>query len=59
MFPDFSMHIGQTLHLVSRYASLRNPLNSLGDYPDPELISRSLAESGTVTQRKRRLPIDT
>ncbi|EGJ87698.1 putative transposase [Shigella flexneri 4343-70] len=49
MFPDFFMHIGQALDLVSRYDSLRNPLTSLGDYLDPELISRCLAESGTVT----------
>ncbi|MCK3180656.1 hypothetical protein MZH22_24560, partial [Escherichia coli] len=26
MFPDFFMHIGQALDLVSRYNSLRNPL---------------------------------
>ncbi|WP_252862334.1 hypothetical protein, partial [Shigella sonnei] len=25
MFPDFFMHIGQALDLVSRYDSLRNP----------------------------------
>ncbi|HGH1119826.1 TPA: hypothetical protein ACJKIO_004875, partial [Escherichia coli] len=25
MFPDFFMHIGQALDLVSRYNSLRNP----------------------------------
>ena len=43
------MHIGQALDLVSRYDSLRNPLTSLGDYLAPELISRCLAESGTVT----------
>ncbi|MDZ6690606.1 hypothetical protein U4W35_06990, partial [Escherichia coli] len=30
----------QALDLVSRYDSLRNPLTSLGDYLDPELISR-------------------
>ncbi|EGK27497.1 putative transposase [Shigella flexneri K-218] len=30
MFPDFFMHIGQALDLVSRYDSLRNPLTSLG-----------------------------
>ncbi|EFB1451997.1 IS4 family transposase, partial [Escherichia coli] len=54
------MLIGQALDLVSRYDSLRNPLTSLGDYPDPdpELISRCLAESGTVTLRKRRLPLE-
>ncbi|WP_252866536.1 hypothetical protein, partial [Shigella sonnei] len=40
MFPDFFMHIGQALDLVSRYDSLRNPLTSLGDYLDPGLISR-------------------
>lgn len=51
------MHIGQALDLVSRYNSLRNPLTSLGDYLDPELISRCLAESGTVTLRKRRLAV--
>ncbi|WP_171722563.1 transposase domain-containing protein, partial [Shigella sonnei] len=56
MFPDFFMHIGQALDLVSRYDSLRNPLTSLGDYLDPELISRCLAESGTVTLRNHRLP---
>ncbi len=38
------MHIGQALDLVSRYDSLRNPL--------------TLAESGTVTLRKRRLPLE-
>ncbi|AHA64525.1 Transposase [Shigella dysenteriae 1617] len=58
LFPDFFMHIGQALDLVSRYDSLRNPLTSLGDYLDPELISRCLAESGTVTLRKRRLPLE-
>ena len=52
------MHIGQALDLVSRYDSLRNPLTSLGDYLAPELISRCLAESGTVTLRKRRLPLE-
>ncbi len=52
------MLIGQALDLVSRYDSLRNPLTSLGDYLDPELISRCLAESGTVTLRKRRLPLE-
>ncbi len=52
------MLIGQALGLVSRYDSLRNPLTSLGDYLDPELISRCLAESGTVTLRKRRLPLE-
>ncbi|EGE3806994.1 IS4 family transposase, partial [Shigella flexneri] len=48
----------QALDLVSRDDSLRNPLTSLGDYLDPELISRCLAESGTVTLRKRRLPLE-
>jgi putative transposase len=52
------MHIGQALDLVSCYDSLRNPLTSLGDYLDPELISRCLAEAGTVTLRKRRLPLE-
>ena len=42
------MHIGQALDLASRYDSLRNPLTSLGDYLDPELISRCLAESGSL-----------
>lgn len=31
---------------------------SLGDYLDPELISHCLAETGTVTLRKRRLPLE-
>ncbi|ESP31241.1 transposase insG for insertion sequence element IS4 [Escherichia coli HVH 148 (4-3192490)] len=52
------MLIGQALDLVSRYDSLRNPLTSLGDYLAPKLISRCLAESGTVTLRKRRLPLE-
>lgn len=52
------MHTGQALDLVSRYDSLRNPLTSLGDYLDPELISRCLEESGTVTLRRRRLPLE-
>ncbi|EMJ3374284.1 transposase domain-containing protein, partial [Shigella dysenteriae] len=52
------MHIGQALDLVFRYDSLRNPLTSLGDYLDSELISRCLAKSGTVTLRKRRLPLE-
>ncbi|SQI41026.1 Insertion element 4 transposase N-terminal [Leminorella richardii] len=52
------MHIGQALDLVSRYDSLRNPMTSLGDFLDPELISRCLAESGSVTLRKRRLPLE-
>lgn len=52
------MLIGQALDLVSRYDSLRNPLTSLGDYLAPELISRCLAESGTVTLHKRRLPLE-
>ncbi len=52
------MHIGQALDLVSRYDSLRNPLTTLGDYLDPQLISRCLAESGMVTLRKRRLPLE-
>ncbi|MCV4336710.1 transposase domain-containing protein, partial [Escherichia coli] len=53
------MHIGQALDLVSRYDSLRNPLTSLGDYLDPELISRCLAESGTVTPPKLPLTLET
>ncbi|SLM63021.1 Mobile element protein [Dickeya aquatica] len=52
------MHIAQALDLVSRYDSLRNPMTSLGDFLDPELISRCLAESGTVTLRKHRLPLE-
>ncbi|AVH84788.1 IS4 orf [Shigella sonnei] len=50
------MHIGQALDLVSRYDSLRNPLTSLGDYLDPELISRCLAESVNATMFDRYLP---
>ena len=47
------MDIGQALDLVSRYDSLRNPLTSLGDYLDPELISRCLAEAGIVMVNMR------
>ena len=42
------MHIGRAFDLVSRYDPLRNPLTSLGDYLDPELISRCLAESAEL-----------
>lgn len=52
------MHIRQALDLVSRYDSLRNPLTSLGDYLDPDLIARCLEEAGIVTLRKRRLPLE-
>lgn len=52
------MHIAQALDLISRYDSLRNPMTSLSDFLDLELISRCLAESGTVTLRKRRLPLE-
>ncbi len=52
------MHIGQARDLVSHYDSLRNPLTYLADYLGPEPISRCLAESGTVTVRKRRLPLE-
>ncbi len=52
------MHTGQALDLVSRYDSLRNPLTSPGDYLDPDLIARCPEEAGTVTLRKRRLPLE-
>lgn len=52
------MRIAQALELVSCYDSTRNPLTSLGDVLDPELVSRCLAESGSVTLRKRRLPLE-
>ncbi|WP_252866475.1 twin-arginine translocase subunit TatE, partial [Shigella sonnei] len=38
MFPDFFMHIGQALDLVSRYDSLRNPLTSLGEISITKLL---------------------
>ena len=52
------MQIAQALDLVSRYDSTRDPLTSLGDFLDPEIIAQCLAESGTVTLRKRRLPLE-
>ncbi len=52
------MRTAQALDLVSCYDSTRNHLTSLGNSLDPELISRCLAESGTVTLRKRRLPLE-
>lgn len=52
------MQIAQALNLVSCYDSTRNPLTSLGEFLDPELIARCLTESGTVTLRKRRLPLE-
>ncbi|MEI7202061.1 hypothetical protein WCT67_18120, partial [Pectobacterium parvum] len=36
------MRISQAIDLVSRYDSTRNPLTSLGDFLDPELIARCL-----------------
>jgi len=51
------MQISQALDLISRYDATRNPLTSLGDFLDPELIAQCLAQSGTVTLRKRRLPL--
>ncbi len=52
------MRIAQALDLISCYDSTRKPLTSLGDFLDPELVSSCLAESGTVTLRKRRLPLE-
>ncbi|MBS0882299.1 transposase domain-containing protein, partial [Pantoea sp. JGM49] len=52
------MQLSQALDIVSRYDSLRNPLNTLADVLDPALISRCLEEAGTVTLRKRRLTTD-
>lgn len=59
----FSTHTAFSKYCLLLYASLcRTPvfgiLTSLGDYLDPELISRCFAESGTVTLRKRRLPLE-
>ncbi len=52
------MRIAQALDLVSHYDSTRNPLTSLGDLLDLELTSQYLAESGSVTLRKRGLPLE-
>ncbi|QKV87391.1 IS4 family transposase [Pantoea ananatis] len=52
------MQLCQALDIVSRYDSLRNPLNTLADVLDPALISRCLEEAGTVTLRKRRPTTD-
>ncbi|SUL29602.1 IS4 ORF [Shigella sonnei] len=51
------MHIGQALDLVSRYDSLRNPLTSLGITSTRTHLSLP-CQSGTVTLRKRRLPLE-
>ncbi|WP_237449367.1 hypothetical protein, partial [Pantoea sp. Taur] len=40
------MQLSQALDIVSRYDSLRNPLNTLADVLDPALISRCLEEAG-------------
>ncbi|WP_252862063.1 hypothetical protein, partial [Shigella sonnei] len=45
MFPDFFMHIGQALDLVSRYDSLRNPLTPWRTYPHTEPNLFNLTES--------------
>ena len=52
------MLIGQALDLVSRYDSLRNPLTSLGDYLDPELISRCLAAKWHLNRSQFGITID-
>ena len=52
------MHIGQALDLVSRYDSLRNPLTSLGITSTPNSSLVALPNQGTVTLRKRRLPLE-
>lgn len=51
------MYTGLALDRVSYYGSQCNQLTSLGYYQDPELISRCLTEAGTVTLRKRHLPL--
>lgn len=52
------MQLRQALDVVSRYDSLRNPLSTLADVLDPELIACCIQESGSVTLRKRRLTTD-
>ncbi|WP_252861709.1 hypothetical protein, partial [Shigella sonnei] len=44
MFPDFFMHIGQALDLVSRYDSLRDTMLSRRLQLHPETISQTLAQ---------------
>lgn len=52
------MQLSQALNVISHYDSLRNPLHTLADVLEPELIARCLQEAGTVTLRKRRLTTD-
>jgi putative transposase len=52
------MQLRQALDIVSCYDSLRNPLTTLADVLEPELIARCIQESGSVTLRKRRLTTD-
>ncbi len=52
------MQISQALDLISQFNLANNSLPTLGDVLDPEIISQCLAETGTVTLRKRRLSMD-
>ncbi|WP_179453248.1 MULTISPECIES: IS4 family transposase, partial [unclassified Enterobacter] len=52
------MQLRQAFDIVSCYDSLRNPLTTLADVLEPELIARCIQESGSVTLRKRRLTTD-
>ncbi len=52
------MQISQALDLISQFNLANNSLPTLGDVLGPEIISQCLAETGTVTLRKRRLSMD-
>ncbi|KMK88006.1 transposase for insertion sequence element IS4 [Pectobacterium atrosepticum ICMP 1526] len=54
----FFMQLSQALNVISQYDTLRNPLSTLAEVLDPELVARCLEEAGTVTLRKRRLTTD-
>lgn len=50
------MFLSQALDSISRFSP--EQFQSLSDYLSPELIKECLAKSGTVTLRKRRLPLE-
>ncbi len=54
--PDFFMFLSQALNSIHSFSP--EQFTSLSDILSPELISECLEKSGTVTVRKRRLPLE-
>ena len=50
------MHFSQAIDLVHQFSP--EDISSLADVLSPDLIEQCLQESGTVTLRRRRLPME-